>query len=474
MKELKNKILNYLLFFSVLLFVSCSVDEPVSVNAPMLEKQIKSNEDDCTINQELMLKYLRLSRKDTALTSLEKVVRDGKTVAYLAKYQKGWELLAADKRQPIVLASANVGSIEFTDDGHSSNSLIDNLLTDVQKHVTENINKHPIWGLLEMPTNINKISPQKIHPTSFQGDGGERGMWVVDSVKFDCNIEEDTIPLISTNWHQDDPYNQYVPYVYNSSDHCKAGCVPVAVGQVIAYYRKNDPRGYLIPEDVTVTPNHSSVVFMNYSDSLWSSILNEGTASVFISYLGAQMGTHYGEHSSQTSYTDMKNILENYGLSYNESSYNFQSVLTSLRTRRPVLVNGESQSEGNHAFIIKNYKRHVVNYKVFYSWDPDYPVTDWERQTMDPCLFIEPVSYTERIDEHLLQDDVYFQMNWGWKNELGMSPSDYYNNIWFNVYSYASSPEEGTVYSVTRTPNWSPEAGETYTVNHILYNIRNR
>lgn len=474
MKELKNKILNYLLFFSVLTFVSCSVDEPVSVNAPMLEKQIKSNEEDCTINQELMLKYLRLSRKDTALTSLEKVVRDGKTVAYLAKYQKGWELLAADKRQPIVLASANVGSIEFTDDGHSSNALIDNLLTDVQKHVTENINKHPIWGLLEMPTNINKISPQKIHPTSFQGDGGERGMWVVDSVKFDCNIEEDTIPLISTNWHQDDPYNQYVPYVSNSQKHCMVGCVPVAVGQVIAYFRRYNSNGYEIPGDATFTSDNSSVTFMDFSDSVWSSIFNEDKASVFLSYLGTQMNTSYGENSSPTSYQEMKDILESYGLNYTESPYNIQNVLYSLRARRPVLVYGENLSHKKHAFIINNYRVHKEYYTVYLSWNPDYPVSDWERQTMDPSLFVEPVGYFERTDEYVLMESTDLQMNWGWKNKQNMLPYEYYNNIWFNVYSYASSPEEGTVYSVTRTPNWSPEAGETYTVNHILYNIRNR
>lgn len=43
-------------------------------------------------------------------------------------------------------------------------------------------------------------------------------------------------PLVTTNWHQDNPYNQYTPLVNGIK--APTGCVPIAIAQVVNYYKR--------------------------------------------------------------------------------------------------------------------------------------------------------------------------------------------------------------------------------------------
>ena len=42
---------------------------------------------------------------------------------------------------------------------------------------------------------------------------------------------QDIVPLLESSWHQEAPFNNYIP------NHMKAGCGPIAVAQILNYYK---------------------------------------------------------------------------------------------------------------------------------------------------------------------------------------------------------------------------------------------
>ena len=45
-------------------------------------------------------------------------------------------------------------------------------------------------------------------------------------------------PLLTTEWHQDYPFNRYTPI--KGKKHAPAGCVPIAIAQVVNYHQRLD------------------------------------------------------------------------------------------------------------------------------------------------------------------------------------------------------------------------------------------
>lgn len=175
-------------------------------------------------------------------------------------------------------------------------------------------------------------------------------------------------PFIQSEWKQTNPYNEYV------GQNRPLGCVTIAVGQLMRYYR------------------HPSS--FNWSDMPYHS--TTPTLSSFLAQLRIELNvTDDGNCTTD----DAKRVLTNYGYNCIKIDHNESAVKTSLRNQRPVFTRGyDKTAQGGHAWIIDGYK--LV-----------YAYTEYKLYTVNASQ----TAYNE-MDSHRVYHatNSYYHINWGW------------------------------------------------------------
>lgn len=188
--------------------------------------------------------------------------------------------------------------------------------------------------------------------------------------------EENIGPLLSTEWHQNPPYNYYCPVINDSI--AVAGCVPIAISQIMAYH-KYPPvvNGYSI--DWSVVGDLS----MEHAYHQAARVIRE---------VGREANSNYGTINTSTAKAKARPTFRAFGYDagYLES-YDEDKVVTSIIDSLPVYTRGTDVVKGvGHAWVIDGYlKNKNVNY--YYNMQPPY-------------------SLYKTITEY----QHYVHCNWGW------------------------------------------------------------
>lgn len=142
---------------------------------------------------------------------------------YVVNYADGFSLISATKALYPILAYSDKGSFNIHDTTNVGLSIWLKYIKDV---IVVEMNNQD--DLLIKQENYNRLK------TFFKATGtidlSTRAPVYLDEIRNHERIE----PLITTEWHQRDPYNKYIPFKY------LAGCVPVAIAQVVNYHKVLD------------------------------------------------------------------------------------------------------------------------------------------------------------------------------------------------------------------------------------------
>lgn len=228
-----------------------------------------------------------------------------------------------------------------------------------------------------------------------------------------------TSPLLSTNWHQESPYN------FKLGDNKKVlGCATIAVAQVMNYHRY--PSSY-----------DWDGINVNWSD----------VQGNFFKNLGESLGIDYNIGNVGVSSAKMQEVLAQNGyqavLDGNEIS---TSVLQSeLSNHRPVILSGMMNNTKGHAWVCDGYKKHAYTTIMTIYIPSRFQCPDDRMITANP---FEALVGT--YETHYSPSLWYMHMNWGW----GAS----YNS--WNRYGNYKAPESAggmdyclTKKYITATPN---------------------
>lgn len=203
-------------------------------------------------------------------------------------------------------------------------------------------------------------------------------------------------PIVSTRWHQREPYNNLVPVVENGV-HAVVGCVPLAIAQVMTVHEKPDTYDWRLLKRGPMITNSSP-----------DAVKNEvGRLLVDVGY-----ATHVqrGINSSGCSPYALRPALI-YAFDYNCDEWNNdgrnldRDVLEdNITIGRPVIVQANCISSngdrGAHAFIVDGLRYYE---RYFYCIS-----TTWQGSTW---LEGHVKRWTERA--------VMMHCNFGWTNEQG-------------------------------------------------------
>ena len=271
----------------------------------------------------------------------------------LNKPEGGWVIVAGDDGAPTpILAFSDTGSFDY--------------------EKAPDIAKIIIGGYADSVRKLRQTSRRAASPATTIRRAG-----VTESIE----------PLLKTTWNQTTPYNNLCPIATNGGKEgyggrCPAGCVPVAIAQVLNYW-KWPMHGY---GKHTNRNNSSQTADFTQSVYDWDNMLdsyageyNEKQAEAvakLISDIGCAMNTEYKNGESGTFYETAKDYLFRYfdyhpdvisdwwkdagirGVSYADW------LKAELRAKRPVICHGFVSVNESHAFVCDGFMYYEDGYYV--------------------------------------------------------------------------------------------------------------
>ena len=324
---------------------------------------------------------------------------------YIVDYAGGgFALISTNPRSPQVLAYAESGNVLQISTKVSSDDL------------TGEFTIYDILALI--PYYYEDLDRYLINYPTFQPDSTDiQGYYYcAPYYHYKTFVKENYSTFSEAKWGQDNPYNTYC-YVDNSSIHAKAGCVPIAVCQVMSYLGYPE---YLSSPD-SIQHNTPQLQWESYKP--YYSFNDDGPVlAELIRKTGDLIGVEYGENGSGASFGSISNVFSYYGISSDPVlQYNTSFVASSLQNGRPVLASGAienpSTSQGDpyrHTWVIEGYRKDFK--RLFIDWD----VYDPYGQYVGRWTCISP-GFDSTYE--------YVYCNWGWDGEY----NGYYISGAFNT-----------------------------------------
>lgn len=262
-------------------------------------------------------------------------------------------------------------------------------------------------------------------------------------------------PFVRSKWGQHEPYNQQCPYYYTNSGstyRCNAGCVAVAMAQVMYYYRypaatQESIKGYPNPTFWTVytekkilgvkvkVPHYYYATLQTYPANTalyWSSMCDvyDGSqtdvenyaVSMLVLLAGESVVMNYDRSSSADPRTITDALVKKFGYpketvryvarkNYSDAAW-VQLLYGELAAGRPVIYGGLKANGSGHSFILDGYKDglfHVVwgddgyhdDYFSLNQMDPTahWGGTDGYNREQDAIIGIAPPGVTDAVQE---------------------------------------------------------------------------
>lgn len=205
-------------------------------------------------------------------------------------------------------------------------------------------------------------------------------------------------PLTKTKWDQWAPYNNDCPIV--NSKRCPAGCVAIAVAQLLSYHQTGDV--------ITIAGTSYSWDLLNEFNYGIDTQTNKAMDEIarFIHAIGVRLNTHYTPTGSSAYTSSVPGVLNELGLRNAKIvAYDFKTGRNMVCSeKKPFYMRGEPASGNNgHAWIIDGWN--------------EYTTQCWET-TYGPNGKINP--------ERLIEETYYclVHCNYGWG---GRCDGYYYN-----------------------------------------------
>ena len=468
MKRLQHLLL---LLFTIVGVVACSYNElpeELSKMATPIETPIVLNvetraetydgealDQNYFVSEADLENYVRYRRSATKQPNLTvKEVKSygfdsSQTLFYILNYEKGWEVVSADKRVQPTLAYGDKGAFTMDCDNEPMkfwmNMLASGVLQTRQRtgdsavatastaskeesdKADDEEQNVAFWNVIS-PTQQPNSRGEILIPTPGPLNPGDtsiivtppavvRRYFIPNAIVSDAQISTIGNP-VATRWGQSSPWNWYCPIKMSDSlSRVPAGCTAVAGAQLLYFLRT--VKGWnidapLVAECNAQLPNKEQS-FDNFSTQPWSlmALLNSedysrcDNSAKLIAYIGNLCGMNYGDDGSSASLWHLQSgLASGYNISSSISVYSSSKVVEEL-SKNPVVVAAAQEllyQEG-HSWLIDQYRvMHVETTRYYIETTELLTVDDLWRMTIEDA--------TGYIIER--STSKHFHMNWGW------------------------------------------------------------
>ncbi|MBR5829703.1 MAG: C10 family peptidase, partial [Tidjanibacter sp.] len=303
------------------------------------------------------------------------------TLFYILNYDKGWEVVAADKRVQPTLAHGDDGTFTMDTDNEPMKFWMNMLAEGVLKtrQTSDIATRTSADNAEEGTTEPNPYLEfwESISPSDSSRSGTLTpypGLHLPGDGLYSYSVDSETYtttnqygPHIATQWGQKAPWNAYCPLKYNdSTDRSPAGCVAISASHMIYYLHNHfNMNSITVPTTASCTGSIDGYVrtFGDFTSSAWNNMAetlngnnNFDLSAMFIGFIGELAEINYGIDSSGGHTTDLpENVFDIYGISCQETNdYDENIVINSVKNSMPIIIHGYDAllfGEG-HSWII--------------------------------------------------------------------------------------------------------------------------
>lgn len=382
---------------------------------------------------------------DNKYSDILPIYRDSILVYYIINYIEGWEIVSADKRTPVILASSPSGRFVLDSIIDAEKEWMDSIAEEIIKLKQEwprqglETANDSVYKTLDFWSAIN-ADPSFINsdPIITKVGGLGDGIWVLDSVIQREEVDIDVDHYISTTWHQYPPYNNYCPYIHlGQPERALAGCVPVAGAQMLHHLHYYLGQPVLGPTyascEMEIGNNPSPIITTGgASSSVWdymrddASAFTHDTAAVLIADVAKKVGASFiiDSLTSASAHNLVSTVFEPYGIECEYYYFNNDTIINNLFRSLPVIVKGGISVEfesPSHTFIIDGIRVSRTVSTFHYTWVQDG--------------YDDPFPLEKKIVVRS-PDIIVYRMNWGWSNQyhrdVDYSPSGNWETFNYN------------------------------------------
>lgn len=473
MKRLKQNYVQQLIaiLISCICLQSCNQMEVETIDPPIIHTKTRaelyeSYHKDNDVTREMVEAFVTSNKGNRSVVSIEPYEIDGIIAFYIVSFERGFKVISADTRTVPILAESDEEGLDV-ERAHTGQKAWLEDTADIIRNIKEGKidtkeDYSSFWDFYSQEMN-ESIPTRSIPP-------GLDSIWIktIETSSSPSTVYAHVPHLLNTKWGQNYPWNEKMPTI--NGNHCLAGCVPVAIGQVLYYYsiKDNTPRDLWHSIEITNFDNDSHTVYLSKSQYTANSIrwMAMATHSYFnytnyvsdlLLDLGERLPVHYFLDISYVilgAYDSSIPNINQCGISSSYSAYGFNTVKTDLMNDNPVIAVATSAvgTVGSHIWVIdgcddyiqKNVQTATFNYISIDELPEDpAPVAMYSNDDMLRLypnavngMQIETVSYTPY--QRLL-------MNWGFDGNgddvsygvLGSSDWNYLNeNFYYNRHIY--------------------------------------
>ena len=409
----------------VALLSSCDYNELTDTENPVSSSIEDAKRSDFRVNMETA-RYAAKFLSEKEVKDIKPIVYRGKdTVLFVVNYDEGWKLLSADMRAKAVIASSQTGTFDAAGSNSGSALWINNLANQVLalKHDKtpvsySELNKNEeyvFWhrmylGYLaerranaENSHNSRRRIPNNLYASASSGSNHKRFLCKeLVSSKILGTTRQSLGNRLKTKWGQGSPWNVCLPFVFDEQGNATypvVGCVGVAMGQIIYYSHFNlnmptwlhhgaklegvyyDKKNYDIRfttgQYVENSPRWNQMALRaSYKQSPTDA--TNYVAELFAE-LDYKLSMDYGYLASGAHVS--RDVINQYGLTWDEGGYNSQIVEQNLRNGLPVLITSyanekttgwwlwkKTQPVDGHAWVIDGLVEETTTIQNTYKW----------------------------------------------------------------------------------------------------------
>ena len=368
---------------------------------------------------------------------------------------QGYVVTSGDRRVPGVLAYNSYGHLGDTISNPGQAVLFSHMQAYIEEQrATFEANKEKLATEAEEAIfkQLSKEVQAKLITKGYFDENGKRIKSKFGTYEKLCTIDEECTdeqekrivysewetevfkaPLIKTLWEQSRDYNDKVPVKCTKNEEAPVGCVAVAVGQLMAYYKR--PPFFKGREmhwdDMTkVDAGDMFSTIDNYS------VGHNSTAKEDIQYLLAHLGDgdylnmDYGCGESGSTIYRAIQTLTKLGYIVTERGYDNNTVISQITNNNPVYIRGRSEKKEHRLLGINFYN----TYGGGHAWILDGYISKTRTISHYSCcpLFEGEVKYVNREYLRLAHN------NFGWGGMLDGSSykpnSTYYDGTgWYRI-----------------------------------------
>ncbi|WP_418979163.1 C10 family peptidase [Alistipes sp.] len=309
---------------------------------------------------------------------------------YVVNFEEdaGYAVLGADDRLPAVLAVTDEGSLTTEELVRAANG-----------QTTPEEFTFPNEMLMNYVSGIGGIGGGGIGGGGIGGGGIPTGPFTDFDTQLgnppagfegyewsDWKNLEYVAPMVTTRWHQEDPFNRHCPVI--GGETCVAGCAAIAMAQIVAsnHLHHNVSPGRIGNISLNWTLIRQGIIDPDLLNRN-SSIANQ--VALLVAALGLKLGMNYGVTQSGASIDDAEYCFKYIGYKgVNNHTFRPSYVRTMLWERqRPTYVRAVNAQKEGHAWVADGWLyRRRDQYAVIFGKRSDYSVSN-QTQTLMHCNF---------------------------------------------------------------------------------------